>query len=220
MRHPLHGSPTRLLDPMDRLSEVLFGLIMVLTFTSSMSVASAGRDDVRAMLREALGCNLAWGIVDAVMYVLTTFLARARALATLQAVRAARDDAEAHRAIAAALPPLVASVMRAADLEAVRHGLVALPAPPRRASITRRDLRGATEVFLLVVLSTFPVAVPFLLVAHPLLALRLSNAVAVGLLFAGGWSLGRYSGVPPARVGTAMAGVGAVLTAVTIVLGG
>ena len=54
-------SSKRVLDPIDRVSEVLFGLIMVLTFTGSLSVAEAGRDDVRAMLIGALGCNLAWG---------------------------------------------------------------------------------------------------------------------------------------------------------------
>jgi hypothetical protein len=56
-----------LLDPTERLSEVLFGLIMVLTFTCSFSVATAGRADVKNMLIAALGCNLAWGIIDAVL---------------------------------------------------------------------------------------------------------------------------------------------------------
>ena len=55
-------SSRRVLEPIDRVSEVLFGLIMVLTFTGSLSVAEAGRDDVRTMLIGALGCNLAWRI--------------------------------------------------------------------------------------------------------------------------------------------------------------
>ena len=54
-------SSNRALEPMDRLSEILFGLIMVLTFTGSLSVAEVGREDVRLMLIGALGCNLAWG---------------------------------------------------------------------------------------------------------------------------------------------------------------
>ena len=60
----------RALDPIDRLSEVLFGLIMVLTFTGSLSVVGAGREDVRTMLVGALGCNLAWGLIDAVFYLM------------------------------------------------------------------------------------------------------------------------------------------------------
>jgi hypothetical protein len=37
-------SSKRVVSPIDRVSEVLFGLIMVLTFTGSLSVAEAGRD--------------------------------------------------------------------------------------------------------------------------------------------------------------------------------
>ena len=58
----------RLLDPLARASEVLFELIMVLTFTLSLNATAAGREDVSAMLIGALGCNLAWGIIDAVMF--------------------------------------------------------------------------------------------------------------------------------------------------------
>ena len=51
----------RVLEPIERISEVLFGLIMVLGFTGSLSAAQAGRSDVRTMLFGAIGCNLAWG---------------------------------------------------------------------------------------------------------------------------------------------------------------
>src|SRR5207249_4453585 len=63
-------SSKRVLDPIDRVSEVLFGLIMVLTFTGSLSVAEAGRESIRTMLIGALGCNLAWGIIDGVFYLM------------------------------------------------------------------------------------------------------------------------------------------------------
>ena len=63
-------SSKRVLDPIDRVSEVLFGLIMVLTFTSSISVAEAGRLEIRTMLLGTLGCNLAWGGIDAVLYLM------------------------------------------------------------------------------------------------------------------------------------------------------
>ena len=58
------------LDPNERIAEVLFGLIMVLTFTGSLSVAEADRAEVRTMLIGALGCNLAWGVIDAVLYLM------------------------------------------------------------------------------------------------------------------------------------------------------
>ena len=46
-------SSKRVLDPIDRVSEVLFGLIMVLTFTGSLSIAEAGRDTQVARYRRS-----------------------------------------------------------------------------------------------------------------------------------------------------------------------
>ena len=77
-------SSKRFLDPIDRLSEVLFGLIMVLTFTGSLSVAEAGRESVRTMLLAALGCNFAWGVIDAVLYLMGCLAEKARSLLTLR----------------------------------------------------------------------------------------------------------------------------------------
>ena len=73
-------SSKRVLEPIDRVSEVLFGLIMVLTFTGSLSVAEAGREDVRTMLIGALGCNLAWGIIDAILYLMGCLAEKERGL--------------------------------------------------------------------------------------------------------------------------------------------
>src|SRR5436190_14832201 len=99
MFESLTNPSERLLDPMDRVSEVLFGLIMVLTFTGSLSVAEAGRDEVRTMLIGALGCNLAWGIIDAVLYLIGRMAERGRGLRTLHAVRTTADPEEAHALI-------------------------------------------------------------------------------------------------------------------------
>src|SRR3982751_1085024 len=100
-------SSKRVLDPVERVSEVLFGLIMVLTFTGSLSVAEAGREDVRTMLIGALGCNIAWGIIDGVLYLMGSLADKGRALATLKAVRAATDPHQAQLRVADALPPVV-----------------------------------------------------------------------------------------------------------------
>src|SRR5438045_5797648 len=101
-------SSKRVLEPIDRVSEVLFGLIMVLTFTGSLSVAESGRNDVRTMLIGALGCNIAWGIIDGILYLMGCLSDRARGLRALRAVQRATSAADAHRAIGDALPPLVA----------------------------------------------------------------------------------------------------------------
>src|SRR6266480_312917 len=116
-------SSKRVLEPIDRVSEILFGLIMVLTFTGSLSVAEAGRSEVRTMLIGALGCNFAWGIIDGVLYVMGCLAEKGRGLVTFRAVRQATDPKEAHRLIAEALPAVIASVLKPAELEAVRERL-------------------------------------------------------------------------------------------------
>jgi hypothetical protein len=92
----------RALDPVDRFSEVIFGLIMVLAFTCSMSIGDGGSQDVHKMLVAALVCNVAWGLVDGVMYVLTSIAERARRLAVLQGIRAA-DPGTARAIVLAAV---------------------------------------------------------------------------------------------------------------------
>src|SRR6187402_623221 len=101
-------SSKRALEPIERISEVLFGIIMVLTFTGSLSVAEAGREDVRTMLVGAVGCNLAWGIIDAIMYLMGCLSGRAQGLRTVLAVRKAAPAEKAYRIIVGALPPIIA----------------------------------------------------------------------------------------------------------------
>ncbi len=91
------GRRARSLDPLERACEILFGVIMVMTFTGSISVAEGAAADTRTMLAGAIGCNLAWGIVDAAMYLLANFSRRARGLATLRAIRHSTGPDAAHR---------------------------------------------------------------------------------------------------------------------------
>jgi VIT1/CCC1 family predicted Fe2+/Mn2+ transporter len=56
--------------------------------------------------------------------------------------------------------------------------------------------------------------------SNPMHALRVSNVIAIGLLFLGGYKLAKYSGGHPWRFGFVMVGIGAALVALTIALGG
>jgi len=214
------GPSPRILEPIERLSEVLFGLIMVLTFTGSLSVAEVGREDVRTMLVAALGCNLAWGIIDGVLYLLGALAERSRGLATLRAVREAGSVADGHRRVAEALPPTIAAALGPEELEGIRVRLRALPEPPRRAHLAATDWRGALGVVLLVFLSTLPVALPFVFMQAPRPALRVSNAIAIALLYAAGHLYGRLTGRSPVWVGIAMVALGVALVGLTMALGG
>jgi len=209
----------RILDPTDRVSEVLFGLIMVLTFTGAVSVATGGREEVRTLLVEALGCNLAWGIVDAGFYLMAVVGLRGHGLLVLRRIRRVGDE-KAHELIADALPPVLASVLEKRDLETLRQRLLTLPRMPARPRLSSQDLLGALGIFLLVFLSTFPVVIPFLFISEPRLALRASNAVALVMLFLCGYLLGRFSGLRAWLTGFVMIGLGLLFVALCIALGG
>ncbi len=210
----------RLLEPVDRISEVLFGLIMVLTSTGALSVVTAGRAEVKTMIVGALGCNLAWGIIDGGIYLLGCLDERARALLTLRAVRQATSPDEARRAIADALPTTLASVLSHDELDSMREKLLRLPEPAARPSLKKEDFFGALAVCLLVFLSTFPPIIPFLLIGEVQPALRVSNVIAIVMLFLCGYALARYTGLRPWPTGLIMVAIGVALVGIAIALGG
>jgi len=210
----------RVLDPSERSAEILFGVIMVLTFTGSLSAATSGRQEVRTMLIGAIGCNLAWGIVDAIMYIMASLNERGRRVLLLGRVLGERDPRVADRILSDNLPPLVVSVMRPEEIDSIRQRLASLPSPPRRASLSGEDWRGALGVFLLVFVSTFPIVIPFIVMHETRPAMRVSNAVAIVLLYLAGRSAGRYAGFRGWTTGLAMVGIGIVLVAITMALGG
>jgi hypothetical protein len=218
------GAPSKLfggiLEPMERISEVLFGVIMALTFTCALGVATADNVQVRTMLVGALGCNLAWGIIDAGVYLVTRVFDQGRKIAMLRAMREAADNGAARRIIADALPPILASTLPDEQLEAMRHRLHQMQDLPERPRLTRRDGLGAITVCLLCFLSTFPIALPFIFIGDARLALRVSNLIAVAMLMLCGYAIGYRGGLRPWTTALAMVVFGGAMVGVAIVLGG
>jgi VIT1/CCC1 family predicted Fe2+/Mn2+ transporter len=209
----------RLLDPVDRISEILFGLIMAVTIVGSLSIATAGQNEARTVAVAALGCNLAWGLVDAVMYLVRTVTERSRNRAL--AKRIAGADAEtARRLIALALPDSITAITGPDEIEGMRRRLVR--APPRVGSVLQgRDYLEAAGIFLLVVLATFPVVIPFMLFQDVAVAMWTSQVVTVVMLFLAGFALGRHAGhAKPSVTGFLMAVFGVALIAAVKALGG
>jgi hypothetical protein len=209
----------RVLDPMDRISEVLFGLIMALTFTCTLGVVTADNIQVRTMLFGALGCNLAWGIIDAGVFLMARFNERGRIIVKWREVREATDIGAAQRIIAGAMPPLLAAVLPPDQLEVMRQRLRQLP-EPERPRLNKSDGLGATGICLISFLSTFPIVIPFLLISDARLALRVSNVVAITMLFLCGYAFGYRTGYRPWSMGLSMVVGGGALVGVAIALGG
>ena len=129
---------------------------------------------------------------------------------------AANVSTPAHRDVATR----VASVMQRDELDSIRQRLLQLPEPPPVARLGKTDWIGALGVFLFVFLSTFPVALPFIFMHNDMRAMRLSNAIAVLMLFITGLAYGRAVGRSPWGFGISMVLLGGALVALTIALGG
>jgi len=207
------------LDPVYRSSEVIFGLLMAMSFIGSISVATDGQEEVRTLLIAALGCNLAWGLVDAVMLLVAIKTEKRRNRDLLSKLRGSSDPSAGRAAVADELPGAMARSLGEDGLELLRQRLAASP-PAASTRLRGRDFVDAFVVFLLVVLSTFPLVVPFMLIDDTARALLWSRLVAVGMLFLAGGLLARYSGGNVWLNGLAMAAIGALLMAAIMALGG
>jgi VIT1/CCC1 family predicted Fe2+/Mn2+ transporter len=209
-----------ILDPVTRLSEVVFGLIMVLTFTGSVSIATSGSDDIRTMLWSALGCNVAWGIVDGLMFLMSVILERGHNLRILKALKTTQNDAEAGEIIKNSLPPLFSHILQEGELQALRKVLQTIPDLPKRVPLTGQDFKGALAIFILVFVSTFPATIPFIILSDVPIAMRWSNGIGLLLLFITGYYIGKVSGYGPFLLGMGVSIIGALVVLLTIALGG
>ena len=220
MEHEERGTRQRILEPVDRITEVIFGLLMAMTFIGSLSVATAGREEARTMLIAAFGCNLAWGLADALIYLLRTWTERTRSRTLLLRLQSDASPAKGQELIADALPLSISAAAGADGLELLRLRLLANAGKPLRARLDLQDFAGALGTFLLVVLATFPLVIPFLLIDQTGPAIRTSNLVSLAMLFLSGWLLARYSGGTPWATGAVLALVGTALIFAIIALGG
>jgi hypothetical protein len=211
------------LEPADTLGELIFGLIMVLTFT--LGARLLGPDEPIAgmeILIAAIGCNIAWGVIDAFLFLLGRLFERRRMESVMNFLRC--DHAEAAK-LAVVRNELDGDFTLVAHAEARERfyasiAAVAATVPPVAVRLTAKDVRSAGLVFALVVATAIPAALPFLFVRDGYLALRLSNAVLAGLLFVAGYQWGRYIGAPPPLAGFLVMSIGVALVLLAIPLGG
>jgi len=214
----------RYLDPGSHMGEILFGLIMTLTFTlaAGIVIQEEGRAGAREMLVGILGCNLAWGIIDGVLYVLGQVFERGRFRRIGVNLRQATTADDARQMVADELDESLVAVTDDSTRERLYQSIVehvrSVPAMPNR--VRRQDLLGGLAAGWLVFACSFPAVLPFLFLDDPRLALRVSNAILLGLLFLVGWRAARHTLARPWIAGVMFLLVGVLLVAVAIPLGG
>lgn len=211
----------RHLDPSTRLGEMLFGLIMALGITGAVRLGMEKATN-RELLVAVLGCNVAWGIVDGVMFAMLALFERGRKARIVNSVCSAPTDEAAleriHEELGGRLESLTTPEERSQLYRCVLHAARASDREP--PCIQRKDVLGGIAVGLLIIVATMPIVVPFLLFSNQRTAIWVSNATALGLLFwVGNW-WGRAVGANPLRIGAGVTSVGLTLVLVTIALGG
>ena len=215
---------TQHLDPGSHMGEALFGLIMTLTFTlgADLVIQEEGREGTRQMLIGILGCNLAWGIFDGVLYVLGCAFERGRVQRIGYEVRKARNPDQARRFVAGELDELLAPLTDPQQRDALYSAIVqrvktepTLPQP-----VTRKDLLGGLESGLLVFSCSIPAVLPFLVFDQPQVALRVSNTILLALMYYLGYRHARHTLARPWIAGFVFLLAGLFLVVLTIRLGG
>src|SRR5688572_8027575 len=103
------------LDPATTMGEVLFGLIMTLTFTlgAGIIIEEEGREGARQLLIATIGCNIAWGIIDGALYLAGQLFDRGRLRKVRSIVRDAPSDSMASAMVAGEFDPLLENVTTA-----------------------------------------------------------------------------------------------------------
>ena len=79
---------------------------------------------------------------------------------------------------------------------------------------------GGVRIFLLANAALLPLSAPYALIGNLALAQRVSNTLAIALLFTVGYGLARYTGERPLRGALLLVAFGLALVAATMALGG
>jgi VIT family len=214
----------RHLDPATSLAEILFGLIMTLTFTlgAGIIIEDEGREGARELLIAIIGCNIAWGIIDAALYIVGELFGRGRLRRLGQMIRGAPTKVEAESLVAGELDDYLSEVTSEPDRKALYARIAdnVRSRPPAPNPVTKSDLMGAFWSFWLVFLASLPAAIPFVIFDDARFALRVSNAILLALLFISGYLWARYTVSRPWLVGLCFLVAGIALVLAAIALGG
>jgi VIT1/CCC1 family predicted Fe2+/Mn2+ transporter len=215
------GFIARYLAPVDSLSEVIFGLIMVLGWTTTAHLVF-GATSARRLLLAVIGCNLAWALVDGIMYVLAVYYERSQHVKFVRSVRGATNAESAAEAAAERFDEDLEPVLSEAERAQVYVWIAARVSEeePEPVRVTKEDILGAVASGVLVFVAVLPVAIPFLLISDSLVALRVSNLITVGLLFVVGYRWAHHTTLNPVVAGLLLLLVGLFLVAITVAFGG
>lgn len=219
----------RLLDPLDRLVEGIYSVLIVLTFTLAVRVVDANASTAisstvaRELFWACFGCAIAWGLIDGVMYILSSMAERGQELRAARAIRDSAGDAAGLAVFGeqlGAFAPFTTPEEQNTLYASLVRRLQDTPLPDR-AGFKREDFAGALGTFLVAVGAALPVVLPLLIFGqNAWLAVRISNLVACAMLFMMGYRWGKHAGGKPLMSGLFLVLIGLSMVVVAIPLGG
>lgn len=226
---PSEGFLDHLLDPIDRLAETIYSILILLTFTLAFRVIKlepgdiVSADYVNDLLVAAFLAILAWGIIDGIVYILTEVLERSEKHRVLWYIQSADTVEEAIAAVddelGFVLEPITGETeRRLLYVDVVDHLRESEPQPVR---LKREDFTGALACVFVAVMVVLPSLLPFAVLRHDYaLAIRVSNVISFAMLFYAGYQWGKYTGTHRVKTGLVLVGVGMLLVLIAIPLGG
>jgi hypothetical protein len=211
------------LSPGERLGEILFGLIMTLTFTIGAGFWIGTEEGASAeLLIATIGCNVAWGVIDGALIVLGRVFDRSRLARLGRAIAAHPREDDAVRLVADELDETLGGITSEARRIELYRDIVARvkSGGEPRPLLGRKDVFAAIAVFCSVMVANFPAVLPYFVIDDPWLALRASNALLILMLFWVGYKWAGYTTIKPWVAASSLTGLGVFLVALAIRLGG
>lgn len=212
----------RYLDPTERLDEMLFALIMVLSITLGVGLAADKETSASQVVWAIVGCNLAWGLIDACMHIVTQLFDRSSKARLVEALCTSNNEAEQVATVGTVLDAPLAA-LTSADERRVLYLKIAdrlRGATVQRTRVAPEDVYGGLAIVWLMVLATIPAIVPFMLITDRFVAARVSNALVLLTLFAVGFGFARLIHANPWMLGWSTALFGLAMVVIVVLLGG
>jgi VIT1/CCC1 family predicted Fe2+/Mn2+ transporter len=226
---PQEGFLSNLLDPIDRLAETIYSVLILLTFTLAFRIFKLNPGEivsaeyVNELLIAAFAATLAWGVIDGIVYVLTEVLERGERHRILWYIQSADTEQEAAEAVADELDfilePITGEAQRALLYRDVLEHLH--DSQPQPVRLKREDFIGALACILVAIIAVLPSLVPFAIFRDDYaLAIRVSNVISFAVLFYAGYEWGKYTGTNPWKIGLVLVLIGVLLVTIAIPFGG
>jgi VIT1/CCC1 family predicted Fe2+/Mn2+ transporter len=216
------------LSPSDRLTEIITSIIMTMAVIGATRIGiGANNNNFHVIFYAAIGCDIAWGMIDAVLYIFSELMDRGRHALFLKSVQAIQDKDKAiefiTKKVEEEMDPAILEHFNHEDRIQLSQKVVQFSSKmtPVNVHISKDDVFGAISIFVVVICTGLVLLIPFVLFSGDItFASRISEIIALILLFLIGYRWAKTTNRPKIQTGIIMALLGVVIDVIVILLGG